>query len=146
MFAIVSNNKLLYSHVLSNFSGSREQRDSYYMQFILYASLDSLKAKESERKAKESRSNPRYIGEIERFDSYTVSAYVTAGRAYFLLLLPSDFETKNSKAKEAFFVEIYKIYSDLLMNPFYTVNETIEDELFKERVEEIKKDRLINKN
>jgi hypothetical protein len=92
--------------------GSAEK--AYLFQFILYASLDNLDLKEP---------NP-FRENIDTYESYFISAYVTPGQTAFLLLHPKK---KNLKA---FFQQVHLLYAQLLMNPFYDVRTPIDDQNF----------------
>jgi len=51
---------------------------------------------------------------VDRFNNLMVSAYVTVGGAYFLLLHAG----KNEDSIRAFFMEVYEVYVKQLLNPF----------------------------
>jgi hypothetical protein len=117
MFAVVGDGNLLFSvDIPSIVEGSADK--AYLFQFILYASLDNLDLKES---------NP-YHENIDTYENYFISAYVTAGQTVFLLLHP------KKKQLKAFFQQVQLYYAQLLMNPFYEARTPIEDLHFGQNV------------
>jgi hypothetical protein len=114
MFAVVGDGNLLFStEIPTLIEGAAEK--SYLFQLILYASLDNLNL-----------SDPAPFREnIDTYESYYISAYVTPGQTAFLLLHPKRKELKK------FFQQVHLYYAQLLMNPFYDVRTPIEDEKFK---------------
>lgn len=117
MFAVVGDGNLLFSTEIPNLVENAADK-AYLFQFILYASLDSLNPMDP----KEYRDN------IDTYESYNVSAYVTLGQTAFLLLHPKKKDLKK------FFQQVHLCYAQLLMNPFYDVRTPIEDETFKQNV------------
>jgi hypothetical protein len=117
MFAVVGDGNLLFSTDIPTLvEGSNEK--AYLFQFILYASLDNLDLKDP---------SP-FHENIDTYESYFISAYVTPGQTAFLLLHPKK---KNLKG---FFQQVHLLYAQLLMNPFYDVRTPIDDPNFGQQV------------
>jgi hypothetical protein len=113
MFAVVGEGNLLFSvDIPTLVDGSADK--AYLFQFILYASLDNLDLKDP---------NP-YHENIDTYENYFISAYVTAGQTAFLLLHP------KKKQLKTFFQQVQLYYAQLLMNPFYEARTPIEDQHF----------------
>jgi len=117
MFAVVGDGNLLFSTEISKLVDNAAEK-AYLFQFILYASLDALDLKDP---------NP-FRENIDQYENYYISAYVTHGQTAFLLL-----HTKRKDVKR-FFVAVESCYAQLLMNPFYEVRTPIESESFKKGV------------
>jgi hypothetical protein len=117
MFAVVGEGNLLFSTDISSLVDQSADK-AYLFQFILYASLDNLDLKDQ---------NP-FHENIDTYESYFISAYVTPGQTAFLLLHPKK---KNIKA---FFQQVHLLYAQLLMNPFYDVRTPIDDPTFGAQV------------
>ena len=121
MFAVVGDNNLLFSMELKQLDPSAVDK-SYLYQFILYASLDNLDLKDT----------TAFRESIDVSDGNSISAYVTAGQAAFLLLHPK----KKGDSIKKFFKQVHTAYAELLMNPFYDVKSPIDDEKFRKAVED----------
>ena len=121
MFAVVGDNNLLFSMELNQLDPSAVDK-SYLYQFILYASLDNLDLKDT----------TAFRESIDVSDGNSISAYVTAGQAAFLLLHPK----KKGDSIKKFFKQVHTAYAELLMNPFYDVKSPIDDEKFRKAVED----------
>lgn len=117
MFAVVGDGNLLFSTEIPDLVENAADK-AYLFQFILYASLDSLNLNDQ----KDYRDN------IDTYETYMVSAYVTPGQTAFLLLHPKKKDLKK------FFQQVHLCYAQLLMNPFYDVRTPIEDETFRKNV------------
>ena len=117
MFAVVGDGNLLFSTEIPGLVEGASEK-SYLFQFILYASLDSLDLKDKDA----------FKENIDSYENYFISAYVTPGQTAFLLLHPKRRELKK------FFTQVHQYYAQLLMNPFYDVRTPIEDETFKKNV------------
>ena len=63
----------------------------------------------------------RFLRVIDRFNNLLVSAYVTPGGAYLLLL----HDGKNEDAVRSFMIEVHEIYVKHLLNPFVTPDSPI---------------------
>ena len=118
MFAVVGDGNLLFSTEIANLVEGGSDK-AYLFQFILYASLDSLNLSADQSALREN---------IDSYENYFVSAYVTPGQTAFLLLHPKKKDLKK------FFQQVHLYYAQLLMNPFYDVRTPIEDENFKQNV------------
>jgi hypothetical protein len=123
MFAVVGEGNLLFStEIPSLVDGAADK--AYLFQFILYASLDNLDLKDGNM----------FHENMDTYEAYTISAYVTPGQTAFLLLHPKKKELKK------FFHQVHLYYAQLLMNPFYDVRTPIEDEKFRQSVIQAAKD------
>lgn len=78
----------------------------------------------------------RYLKNIDKFNEWIISAFVTAGHARFLLL--HDQKTDEAAVK-AFFTDVYEAYVKAIMNPFYTHDAPIVQPQFDEKVKSIGK-------
>merc|ERR1719273_1652520 len=58
-----------------------------------------------------------YLGQdVDKFNNYHVSSFVTAGGAKFMLLHMTKL---NNLAIKSYFGDVYGYYVKILMNPFY---------------------------
>eukprot|EP00823_Brevimastigomonas_motovehiculus_P000290 TRINITY_DN10399_c0_g1_i1.p1 TRINITY_DN10399_c0_g1~~TRINITY_DN10399_c0_g1_i1.p1 ORF type:complete len:141 (-),score=22.70 TRINITY_DN10399_c0_g1_i1:194-616(-) len=107
---------------------SQAKRDDL-LQLILHAALDSVDQKVWTTTA-------MYLKDVDKFNEYTISAFVTAGHIKFLLL--HDHKTDENAIK-SFFYEIYELYVKICLNPFYEKNSQITSKSFDERVKVVSK-------
>lgn len=96
----------------------------YFYQFIAHASLDFLDDKLT------TKSSGMYFPNIDRFNEWAVSAFVTPSFLRFIVL----HDAKNDDGIKNFCQEIYENYIKYLLNPFYTANEPIKSEAFDKKV------------
>jgi len=88
--------------------GSSTKDDLAYLhQFILHSSLDLIENAMW-------INNATFLRVVDRFNTLLVSAYVTPGGAYLLLL----HENKSEDAVRAFFIEAHELYVKHALNPF----------------------------
>lgn len=71
-----------------------------------------------------------YFPNIDRFNEWAVSAFVTPSFLRFIVL----HDAKNDDGIKNFCQEIYENYIKYLLNPFYTANEPIKSEAFDKKV------------
>ncbi|KAI0254297.1 transport protein particle complex subunit [Lactifluus subvellereus] len=98
-------------------------QDRHVIQMIANASLDVIE--EVVR-----RDNGMYLKSVDKFNEWTVSAFVTPGNMKFILL----HEGKNDEGIRAFFTEVWEVYIKTMMNPFHTAHGVISSAIFDGRV------------
>ncbi|CAF0702821.1 unnamed protein product [Brachionus calyciflorus] len=107
-------------------TGEKKKDDTpYFYQFIAHASLDCL-----DEKLNAKSSSSLYYPNIDRFNQWNISAYVTPSFLRFLIL----HEGKNDDGIKGFFQDVYETYIKFLLNPFYDHNESIKSEAFDRKV------------
>lgn len=119
-FVVYGNDEPL----LSLYVGKDEQEEnSHLSEFIIYSSLDTID------EMKKATTN-QYLQVVDKVNGYTISAYVTPGNAYFILLHKS---TNEEKIKH-FFTEIQQLYTRLILNPFFSYLSPIHNQEFNNRI------------
>ncbi|KAJ8086348.1 TRAPP subunit [Marasmius tenuissimus] len=98
-------------------------QDRHVIQMIANASLDAIE--DVMRKE-----NGMYLKTVDKFNEWTVSAFITPGNSKFLLL----HEGKNDEGIRSFFVEVWEVYVKTMMNPFQSAQRTIVSPAFDGRV------------
>ncbi|XP_006459875.1 hypothetical protein AGABI2DRAFT_149846 [Agaricus bisporus var. bisporus H97] len=83
-------------------------QDRHVIQMIANASLDAIE--DVMRKE-----NAMYLRAVDKFNEWTVSAFVTPGNVKFVLL----HEAKNDEGIRAFFMEVWEMYVKAQLNPFH---------------------------
>ncbi|CAF1070972.1 unnamed protein product [Didymodactylos carnosus] len=136
-FVIVGHaDNVLYETELSNQSRGGDgqtavvaSRDDtrHLNQFIAHSALDMV----DEFMWKNTST---YLKQVDKFNEWSVSAYVTAGGLRFLILYE---QLKNDEALRLFFQEIYETYVKLLLNPFYVPDTQIKSVPFDKKVQAI---------
>mmetsp|Transcript_3767 Transcript_3767/g.5144 ORF Transcript_3767/g.5144 Transcript_3767/m.5144 type:complete len:146 (-) Transcript_3767:596-1033(-) len=128
LFIIVGKNEPLYEAefnklpggVVGGGSNSDMLRQSY---FVLHSSLDLVE--------KSSWTNPSMnLKVVDKVNQQIVSAFLTAGGIRFLALHYG----KSDDSLKSFFMEVYELYTKLLMNPFYSYDTPILSKAFDKRV------------
>ncbi|RPA75513.1 Sedlin [Ascobolus immersus RN42] len=108
---------------------SRFREEQRHMnQFIAHASLDIVEEIQWNNQS-------MYLKVVDKFYGVLVSCFLTAGNIKFLLL----HEVKSEDAIRNFFTDVYDLYTKTLMNPFYSVNQTITSPIFDQRVKQVAK-------
>lgn len=82
---------------------------------------------------------PRFLKVVDKFNSLMVSAYVTVGGKYLLLL----HNGKNEDLVRSFFTEAHELYVKYMMNPFAIPDSPIVSPQFNAQVRHLAR-RLIN--
>eukprot|EP01084_Bolivina_argentea_P319499 554175_1 len=108
--------------------GAKAQKEDLN-QFIIHAALDLVDKLEK-------TSNMMYLGQVDKFNEFLISAFVTIGTTRFLLL---HNKSLNEQQIKRFFGDLYHIYLKLLMNPFYLKGSPIENARFRQEVQRIGK-------
>jgi len=98
-------------------------QDRYVVQMIAHASLDVIE--EMVRV-----NNAMYLKNIDKFNEWTVSAFVTAGNMKFVLL----HDGKNEDGIKSFFSEVWELYIKTVMNPFHSAHTAIRSAVFDNKV------------
>ncbi|KIK08581.1 hypothetical protein K443DRAFT_85203 [Laccaria amethystina LaAM-08-1] len=98
-------------------------QDRHVIQMIANASLDAIE--DTMRKE-----NTMYLKSVDKFNEWTVSAFVTSGNMKFVLL----HEGKNDEGIRGFFAEVWELYVKTMMNPFHTAHSIIRSNVFDSRV------------
>jgi len=98
-------------------------QDRHVIQMIANASLDMIE--DVMRKE-----NVMYLKAVDKFNEWTVSAFVTPGNMKFVLL----HEGKNDEGIRQFFMEVWELYVKTILNPFHTAHTMIKGGTFDARV------------
>ncbi|KAG9026063.1 hypothetical protein FRB95_009466 [Tulasnella sp. JGI-2019a] len=98
-------------------------QDRHVVQMIANASLDVIE--ETMR-----LNGSMYLKSLEKFNEWTVSAFVTPGNMKFVLL----HESKNDDGIKSFFTDVWEVYVKAMMNPFHTAHSIIRSPTFDARV------------
>ncbi|KAJ1412980.1 trafficking protein particle complex subunit 2 putat [Ochromonadaceae sp. CCMP2298] len=108
VFMIVGKNEPIFEMEVARATGDAQNDELAYLhQFILYSSLDLINSAMW-------TNNAIFLRTVDKFNFLLVSAYVTMGGKYFLLL----HNGKNEDAVRAFFTEVHELYVKYLINPF----------------------------
>ncbi|KAH7930311.1 Sedlin [Leucogyrophana mollusca] len=98
-------------------------QDRHVIQMIANASLDIIE--DVMRK-----DGTMYLKSVDKFNEWTVSAFVTPGNMKFILL----HETKNDDGIRSFFHDVWELYLKTMLNPFHTAHSPIRSTVFDTRV------------
>ncbi|KAG6820434.1 hypothetical protein H0H93_000430 [Arthromyces matolae] len=99
-------------------------QDRHVIQMIANASLDTIE--DVLRKE-----TVMYLKSVDKFNEWTVSAFITPGNMKFVLL----HEGKNDEGIRQFFMEVWELYVKTMVNPFHTAHTTIRSATFNGRVQ-----------
>ncbi|OQR79563.1 putative trafficking protein particle complex subunit 2-like [Tropilaelaps mercedesae] len=111
----------------------REENGRYLNQFVAHAALDLVDL--------HALQNPNmYLKCVDKFNQWSVSAFVTASKMRFLML----HNVKNDEGIKTFFQEIYEIYTKHALNPFYTHNTEIKSPAFDKKAQNLAKRYLLS--
>ncbi|ESK97483.1 trafficking protein particle complex subunit 2 [Moniliophthora roreri MCA 2997] len=98
-------------------------QDRHVIQMIANASLDVIE--DVMRKE-----NAMYLKCVDKFNEWTVSAFITPGNSKFLLL----HEGKNDEGIRGFLMEVWEVYIKTMMSPFQSAQRTIVSQGFDARI------------
>ncbi|KZO89882.1 transport protein particle complex subunit [Calocera viscosa TUFC12733] len=99
------------------------KEDRHVVMMIANASLDAIEDVQ--------RTNgSMYLKAIDRFNEWTVSAFITPGNMKLVLL----HEPKNDEGIRLFFMEVWENYVKLQLNPFHNYRTPIRSPVFDGRV------------
>ncbi|KAI6047377.1 Sedlin [Pisolithus marmoratus] len=98
-------------------------QDRHVVQMIANASLDNIEDVMR-------RENAMYLKSVDRFNEWTISAFITPGNVKFILL----HEAKNDEGIRAFFHDVWELYVKTMLNPFHTAHTVIRSAAFDARV------------
>eukprot|EP01066_Platyproteum_vivax_P012527 Platyproteum_vivax@DN5694_c0_g1_i2.p1 len=106
-------------------SQSNEKREdmSHLPQFVIHAALDMVDPLEWQ-------TNQTYLRTVDRFNEWSVSAYVTAGHVRLMLL----HKLKNEENIKNFFIEVHELYIKSLLNPLHEVYGVLASPAFDAKV------------
>ncbi|KAK0468107.1 Sedlin [Desarmillaria tabescens] len=98
-------------------------QDRHVIQMIANASLDVVE--DVMRKE-----NTMYLKSVDKFNEWTISAFITPGNTKFVLL----HEGKNDDGIKSFFMDVWELYVKTMLNPFHTAHTVIRSGVFDARV------------
>ncbi|KZT37658.1 transport protein particle complex subunit [Sistotremastrum suecicum HHB10207 ss-3] len=93
------------------------------VQMIAYASLDVIEELMRTNSA-------MYLKGVDKFNEWTVSAFITPGNMKFVLL----HDGKNDDGVKAFFTDVWDLYVKTMLNPFHSAHTAIKSAVFDGRV------------
>ncbi|CDZ96518.1 TRAPP 20 K subunit [Phaffia rhodozyma] len=91
--------------------------DGHLRQMVAHSSLDLIENAMG--------GGSMYYKNIDRYNEWTVSAFVAPNIKFILL-----HEQKNDEGIRLFFLEVWEAYVKIVLNPFHTSNTTIDNPVF----------------
>lgn len=122
MFIIVSPEEVV---VYQLYTTLIKKEITYLHELISFASLDCIDNVEYSN-------NGMFLKTVDKFNEYTVTAFITAGKMKFIML----HEGKNEDSIKSFFYDVYECYCKVLMNPFVDKNSKIFSLSFDNKVKQ----------
>jgi len=98
-------------------------QDRHVVQMIANASLDVIEDTVRTNAA-------MYLRAVDKFNEWTISAFVTPGNMKFVLL----HDAKGDDGVKAFFTELWELYIKTVMNPFHNAHTVIRSAVFDSKV------------
>jgi len=95
-----------------------------FCPFIVHSALDIIEDLQW-------KTNQLYFKNIDNYDNYSISGYVTPGNIKFMILYQN---LRSDEAIRQFFGELNDLYVKTLLSPFYTINEAIRSKAFDQKV------------
>ncbi|GAU96147.1 hypothetical protein RvY_07635-2 [Ramazzottius varieornatus] len=114
-------------------------------QFVVHAALDAVEAS-----LVGPQGSQMFFKNVDRFNEWSVSAFVTSSLIKFVLLHPVRDDSQSAMRKEEsdiirnFFYAVYEIYMKLALNPFYELDSEISSRGFREKLHQLVKKHLLN--
>lgn len=113
----------LFVFVCSVINTQRRDDNSHLNQFIIHAALDMVDDAVW-------GTSSMFFKNIDKFNEYLISSFVTAGHVKMMLL----HDVRNEDGIRNFFHDVHELYVKVLMNPFYQAGTPITSATFDSRV------------
>ena len=124
MFMIVAGGEVDSPIYEAEFINTQRREDNSHLnQFIIHAALDMVDDQVWGTQS-------MFLKNVDKFNDYLISAFVTAGHVRLMLL----HDVRNEDGIRNFFHDVHELYVKVLMNPFYTPSTPIASQVFDSRV------------